>query len=129
MDHSRKLPPGPALTQARALRAVPFLKGPIPWAWLVAAGRLPGQALQVAISIRRWQGVLRCDVIEISLSRIASDFGMGRATAGRALAALGDAGLVDVEYRPGRRAVVTILEMKALPSSVDLDHEQHPPAP
>ena len=29
-----------------------FLKGPIPWAWLGAAVRLPGRALHVALWIR-----------------------------------------------------------------------------
>jgi len=63
----------------------------------------------VGLSIWRWSGIKKSRTIELSLSRVATDFGIGRATAARGLGALSEAGLIRVEPRSGRRMIVTII--------------------
>ena len=87
-----------------------FLRGPVPLAWLEAAGHLPGKALHIGIDLWFYAG-LRHGAAEFpySVSGAARRFGMGQANASRALAALEQAGLVGVQRAPGRRARVCIL--------------------
>lgn len=95
-----------------------FLKGPIPGAWLEAAGRLPGKCLHVGLAIWHVKAMRR----EIRVTRGLLDrFGV-KAGAGRwALAKLQAAGLVTVERKPGCSPVVTILETNS--------GDGQPPAP
>jgi len=104
-----KLPVGPAMSRARARPVEAFLAGPVPWAWLAAAGALPGKALHVALAIRYRAGRARSKRIALSLTNVASTFGFDRAQACRGLAALAEAQLVAVEHGAGRKPVVTIL--------------------
>lgn len=86
-----------------------FVRGPLPWDWLVAAGSLPGKGLQVAVSIWLQVGMKGVDEVLISMSMIAREFNIDRATAGRALAALEQRGLVEVRRRPGAKALVRVI--------------------
>jgi DNA-binding MarR family transcriptional regulator len=71
---------------------------------------LPGKALHVGLAIWRWSGIKKSRKVQVSLSAIAVEFNVGRATATRGLTSLVKAGLVAVEHRPGRRAIVTIVD-------------------
>ncbi|MEO8901138.1 MAG: hypothetical protein ABI488_05650 [Polyangiaceae bacterium] len=87
-----------------------FLRGPIPWWWLQAAMKLPGRAL--AVGVAAWlQAGLRgtTERLPVNLSRV----GVDRSRASRGLAALERAGLVQVERRPGRPPLVTLMMGKA----------------
>jgi len=86
----------------------PFLAGPIPWQWLICAGRLPGCALLVGIVIWREATMKRNRTIRFCLSHL-SDFEKSRKTARRALQTLKAANLVSVEHQPGKCPRVTIL--------------------
>jgi hypothetical protein len=85
-----------------------FLKGPIPWIWLVQAGQLPGQALAVGLVLWREAGCKNCRTISFRLS-LARQFGMHPDTARRALHALEQAGLIATRCIPGRHLEVTLL--------------------
>jgi hypothetical protein len=106
-----RLPPGPALARARANAAYAFLRGPIPWSWLVAAAACPGRALHVALAIRYHSGRARSLRIALSLSKIARTFGFDRTTASRGLDSLVGAKLVAVERYAGKKPVITIVEI------------------
>lgn len=103
------LPEGVAPTRKskrppRHRRGEMFLKGPIPWQWLRQASRLPGEALWVGLSAWREAGCRKARVVPLNLSRL----GVPRRTAQRALQTLQQAGLVAVEHRHGRPALVTL---------------------
>jgi hypothetical protein len=87
-----------------------FLKGPIPWSWLVQACRLPGKALHVALLLWREAGCARNRTVPFQLSQ-APALGMHRDTARRGLRALAEAGLVSVKHRAGQCLQVTILDV------------------
>jgi hypothetical protein len=85
------------------------LRGPIPWAWLDRAGRLPGKALFVALWVWREAGCNKNRTIRFRLAG-APALGMHADTAKRGLQALTRAGLVTVQHRPGRALEVTLCE-------------------
>jgi DNA-binding transcriptional ArsR family regulator len=86
-----------------------FLRGPIPWSWIAAAGRLPGRALHVALVIWRESAMKRNGTIAVSLSGTERTFGFDRSTASRGLRALEMAGLVSVIRKAGSNPTVTLL--------------------
>ena len=85
-----------------------FLKGPIPWNWLQAAGRLPGKALHVGLVLWLRSGIQKSTRVQLS-QKILREMGIGRHSVYRGLKALEKAGLVEVERRSGRLPVVNIL--------------------
>lgn len=87
-----------------------FLRGPIPWAWLITAARLPGRALHVGIVL--WHLAWRTGDMKVSLSltRTAKELECDRSSGSRALSALERAGLVTVKRRNGRNVEVEIVE-------------------
>jgi hypothetical protein len=88
----------------------PFIRGPIPYAWMASACRLPGAGLRVAMSFRflccRFRGENRwgLDVIAEGL-RVSPD------TARRGLHAAELAGLLSVSREPGCKLAVSILDL------------------
>ncbi len=115
LDPSALPKEGPRFLRASRRRRTKglFLAGGIPWSWIVAAGRLRGHAWHVGTFVWLRVGLEKRDTVAINLSKIASEFGLDRATASRALAALEDAGLVEVERRAGSKARVTVLRERA----------------
>lgn len=93
-------------------KAAPFLRGPIPMAWLAAAAQLPGKTLHVGALLWFMAGILkRHDSIKIS-KRYQEAFGVARWAYAEALGRLESAGLVTV-VRSGRKAPeVTILTVE-----------------
>ncbi len=86
-----------------------FLKGPLPWAWLEAAARLPGRTLHVGIILWHLSSLTRNRQVTLS-RRYLDRFEISRHIAYRALVKLEGAGLVAVQRCRGRRPVVSILE-------------------
>jgi hypothetical protein len=84
-----------------------FLRGPVPWEWVVAAASLPGKALIVGLCLWRLAGAIRSSTITLGNSEL-EPFGIDRATKCRALAALERAGLITVAREPGRFPKVTL---------------------
>jgi hypothetical protein len=94
----------------------PFLKGPIPWAWLERAFPLPGKALPVALTLWREAGCRRDRTVSICLSGSLPP-GVNRQSASRGLRQLERAGLVSIRRRLGRGLEVTINDAPAGPGA------------
>jgi hypothetical protein len=86
-----------------------FLKGPIPWKWLMLAAQQPGRAFHVAIALWFLAGIKQERTVGLS-NKLMKDFGVDRHAKYRGLHALEVVGLVSVERRGGRSPVVTILD-------------------
>jgi hypothetical protein len=85
-----------------------FVRGPLPWSWVVQAARLPGKALHIALVLWLLAGLRRTRTVTLG-SKHLRDCGIQRHTAYRALRALELANLVGVERARGRGPIVTIL--------------------
>lgn len=86
----------------------PFLKGPIPMAWLKSAAELPGKTLHLGIAI--WWLYPMSKTQSFKLTRKALDYvGISRDAAYDALKRLEERRLVRVERLPGQRPKVQIL--------------------
>lgn len=84
-----------------------FLRGPVPWEWIIAAHSLPGQALIVGLCLWRLAGAVGSRTVMLGNAEL-EPFGIDRATKCRALAALERAGLITVAREPGRFPTVTL---------------------
>ncbi len=84
-----------------------FLAGPVPLAWLRVAAIWPGRALAVGIALWFKAGVSKRAKVKLT-SRVREKVGLSRHSTHRGLAALEQAGLVDVDRQVGRSPVVTI---------------------
>jgi hypothetical protein len=90
----------------------PFLKGPIPMAWLKAAAELPGKAFQLGIAIWWLRPMSKSE--NFKLTQKALDFvGISRDATYEALKRLEARGLIRVQRSPGRRPIVGILTVVA----------------
>jgi hypothetical protein len=97
-----------------SLKAAPhkelFLRGPIPIRWLSSAAELPGKAINLALALWWLRGMtkgkpfkLRGDAVRLfQVSRDATAAGLVR---------LEQAGLIQVERKPGQRPIVSILDL------------------
>jgi len=94
----------------KLVRGQRFLKGPIPWPWLMRAAELPGRALHTAVALWFLSGVTRSETVKLS-SRSLTELGVDRHAKYRALAALERAGLVRVTRLPGQNPLVTLLPL------------------
>jgi hypothetical protein len=89
-----------------------FLKGPVPWLWIVVAAALPGNALLVGLCLWRLAGAMKCKTISLGNADLRP-FGIDRASKSRALRALEGAGLIEVARERGRFPKVTLREAPA----------------
>ena len=85
-----------------------FLKGPIPWSWIIRASGLPRQALVLGLCLWRLKGATQKDTVLLSNTEL-EPFGIDRAAKSRGLAALEKAGLIKVDRKRGRWANITLL--------------------
>jgi hypothetical protein len=93
--------------QAQATRR--YLKGPVPWAWVIAASALPGKALLVGLCIWRLRGATKRETVVLGNADL-EPLRIDRAAKSRALAALERAGLVRIKRQPGGLPAITIQE-------------------
>jgi DNA-binding transcriptional ArsR family regulator len=84
-----------------------FLKGPVPWDWIIRASELPGRALIVGLCLWRLSGAVGNRTVTFGNAEL-QPFGIDRAAKSRALAVLESAGLVTVERKRGRLPIVTL---------------------
>jgi DNA-binding transcriptional ArsR family regulator len=106
-----ELPPPPRPGQRRRLRAEPFLRGPIPLAWLAKAAQLRKPAIPAGLSLWFVRGVSqRTGPIRVSAG-IRKKVGLSAGQMLRGLRALEGAGLVRfVKEGRGRCPVVEIVD-------------------
>src|SRR5436190_17675163 len=70
-----------------------FLKGPIPWAWLMRAAQLPGRALHIGVALWFLSGLTRSFTVKLG-GRPLAELGVDRHSKYRALRQLENAGLI-----------------------------------
>lgn len=118
---SSELPPAPSPHRTKAKQPgtrPPFLRGPIPLAWLARAHEAGGSALAVGLALWFVRGVSKKSGPVKVDSSTRRRFGLSRDQTGYGLRALEAAGLAGyVKKGRGRCAVVEILER---PSAADL---------
>ena len=90
--------------------SVPFLRGPIPMAWLNEAARLPGKALNLGIAIWWLAGMAQTKTFKLT-GKALDQLGVSRDTAADALKRLEGRGLIRVQRAPGQRPTVEILSV------------------
>ena len=88
--------------------SVPFLKGPIPMAWLNMAARLPGKTLNVGIAIWWLAGMSKTTAFKLT-GKSLSQLGVSRDAASDGLKRLEDNGLILVKRSSGQRPIVEIV--------------------
>jgi DNA-binding transcriptional ArsR family regulator len=84
-----------------------FLKGPIPWKWIVKAAEISASSLAVALGIWFLAGVTNSAVIKLS-NKILGELGVSERTKYRVLRAMEEAGLVSVVQEPGSSPKIRI---------------------
>jgi hypothetical protein len=91
----------------------PFIKGPIPYAWIASACRLPGSGLHVAMSYRFYRDRFRFKRrgLRWGLRDIARGLGISLRSVQYALHAAELAGLLAVERKPGCKPEVSVLNL------------------
>lgn len=102
-----------------------FLKGPIPWPWLIHAAKRPGKALHVGIALWFYSGMTKLQTISLNQSRLI-DMGVSRDSARRGLRALELGKLITVERHAGRKPIVTIVLNKTSPSARLKNRKENP---
>jgi hypothetical protein len=88
--------------------SVPFLKGPIPMAWLNAAAKLPGKAINLGIAVWWLHGMAKTKTFKLT-GKALDQLGVSRDAASSALKRLEAQGLIRVQRSPGQRPTVEIL--------------------
>lgn len=89
-------------------RSEPFLKGPIPIAWLSRAARLPGKAINVALAIFWLRGMNADERIKLNRKTLGL-FYVSADAASDALRRLEENGLVRLHKSPGQRHLIEVL--------------------
>lgn len=85
-----------------------FLRGPIPLAWLAAAGQVGGKALHVGVYVWHLAGLHDSLTVKLSTTKLGQ-MGVTRQAAYQAIAGLERERLLSVERRPGRNPIVTLI--------------------
>lgn len=91
-------------------KKAPFLRGPIPLAWLGVAAKLPGKTLNVALALRWRHGMANGHPFKLTRTALKI-FNVERDAASAGLKRLEQAGLIGLERNPGQRPIVSILEL------------------
>jgi hypothetical protein len=90
--------------------SVPFLKGPIPMAWLNAAAKLPGKTLNLGLAIWWLAGMAKTKTFKLT-GKALGQLGVSRDAASSALKRLEARRLIRVQRSPGQRPTVEILSV------------------
>ena len=85
-----------------------FLRGPIPLVWLSEAAKLPGKTLNVAIALWWLDGMARGRPFKLTRKALKA-LNVERDATSAGLTRLEQAGLIQVERKPGQRPTVSIL--------------------
>ena len=98
----------------RRKRADLFVKGPLPFPWLIAAARCHPRGVEVLLMVRMLSDIQ--GAAEVALPNgLLAEMGVTRETKRRVLAALEDAGLVLVNRCPGRLPQVALARLTCAP--------------
>ena len=92
--------------------STPFLKGPIPMAWLSEAAKLPGKAINVGIAIWWLAGMAKANTFKLT-AKALDQLDVSRDAASSGLKRLEAQGLIRVQRSPGQRPTVEILAVSS----------------
>jgi hypothetical protein len=95
-----------------------FLKGPIPFAHLTVAAKLPGHALNVLLATYHQTALTGKEWVTLPKG-LLSDLGVSRDAKSRALGHLQTAGIVEVKNDRGKPARVRLLELHSAVTILD----------
>ena len=84
-----------------------FLKGPIPWNWIVEAANISGSALKVSLALWFLSGITNTGTVKLS-NGLLGELGITRRTKYRVLKALESSGLISVSQHSGNSPEITI---------------------
>jgi hypothetical protein len=82
----------------------------IPLDWMTRAAKLPGKCVNVAAVLWYLSGLKKSQCVTVT-QELMKDFGITRQAYSRCLATMAEAGLVRAEQRPGKKPLVTILDV------------------
>ena len=105
----RLQPRGAAGTLVAAPKKEPFLRGPIPLEWLSVAANLPGKTLNVAVALWWRHGMAKGKPFKLTQTALKT-MNVERDAERLGLARLEQAGLIQVERKPGQRPTISILD-------------------
>jgi hypothetical protein len=88
----------------------PFLRGPIPLEWLAVAAKLPGKTINVAIALWWRYGMAKGKPLKLTQMALKT-MNVERDAANDGLTRLEQAGLIEVERKPGQRPTISILDL------------------
>lgn len=87
-----------------------FIRGPIPFGWIVDAENLGGSALAIGLSLWLMKSIRGSGSdFTASLQELATPYKLSRQSARRALSKLCQAGLISLHSLPGRKQRIQIL--------------------
>ena len=97
--------------EPKKLIGSPFIKGPLPLDWIIAANSLPGKTGAVGLAIWFLVGVKCTRTVKLTrqIEQIAA---CHRKAVYAAITSLEQAGLLRVERRQGARPTVTVLDVR-----------------
>jgi hypothetical protein len=93
----------------KAPKKEPFLRGPIPMAWLEVALKLPGKTINVAIALWWRRGMAKGKPFKLTQTALKL-VNVERDAANDGLTRLEQVGLIQVERKPGQRPIISILD-------------------
>ena len=101
----------PLSAQKKARKSVePYLRGPIPWAWLRGAIAAGSAAQAVGLAIWHYRALKKALDFPVSLRDITKMTDQSANTARRGLQALEEAGLITRTSTTGRKPRISILQ-------------------
>jgi hypothetical protein len=103
-------PTGPAKSKehgAKGRKSAPFLKGPVPWSWVLQATRLGGKVLAVGLLLWKEAGCQGGRTFQFCVTRSATKE-ISRWTIYRAIQRLKQAGLITTRLRATQGLQITL---------------------
>ena len=97
----------PGRKTPRHKRGERFLKGPVPWDWVVKAANISGAALTIGLAIWFIAGISNTRTIKLS-NGILDELGVSRRTKYRSLKAMENAGLITISQLSGNSPEIKI---------------------
>jgi hypothetical protein len=94
---------------AEARNTAPFIKGPLPVAWLSQAAELPGKALHLALAIQWLSGMSKGAPVKVP-KKVLATFGLSMDAYRDGLKRLEAAGLITVMRLPGQSPFVRVVQ-------------------
>lgn len=82
----------------------------IPLDWMTRAAKLPGKCVNVSVLLWYLAGLKKSKCVTVT-QELMKDFGITRQAYSRCLAIMAEAGLLRAEQRPGKKPLVTILDV------------------